>query len=266
MKVFAITVAYCPASLLARSLMLYARTRAIQPYKHIVALCGFPIDRKKNENDIRLICEAYGGIDLIDLGGNIGSAQSQNEILRRIDITEEDFFINLDADSACLTAGWDKEMLKVMRNLPDCALISCMAPMVKRYLGDTPLQKVQNAHFQNIGIPFKATPFNLSMWRYSFVKEIGGIPQGGIWWGETEGPFYGACQSRGKYHAYLLNCVEDENGKFMQPRQQNEWKDLHLRVVPEEQFSGNFEEFLRWKYPSLSEIDTAKDFSDHNHR
>lgn len=283
MKLYIITVIYGPAVMLARSLACYRKSCHLKNVHHVVVDGHYPINEKKNCNDVKLVCDAFN-IEYMDLGRNLGSAQSQNWCLQRLDIKESDYFINLDPDSDCQEYGWDLAMSKVFDNDPNCVLISCMAPMVKRYLGDTPLEKKGNVIPKENTPAFgffpkeadapiipryvispKPTPFNLSMWRYSFIKEIGGIPQMGLWWGETEGPFYQACKRRDKYHAYLLDYLENEDGKFLQDKQNNEYKDLHMRTAPPNQFLGSFEEFLRWKYPKLLEIDTCKNLQDHNH-
>lgn len=267
MNVTTITVAYCPAQLLARSLTLYESKRMINPRRHIVVQGHYPINKKKNNNDIKIIVEAFDGVELWDPGANLGSAQSQNWVLQRLGLQDGDYFVNLDPDSACLKRGWDLAMTSVLDKDKDCALISCMAPMVERYL-EAKGEKLYMVDIDGVppfGRPRTPTPFNLSMWRYSFVREIGGIPQMGLWWGETEAPFAIACQRSGKYHAYLLDFVENESGKFMQDKEQNEWKDVHMRTAPPNNFLGNFEEYLRWKHPHLLEIDTCKDLENENH-
>lgn len=274
MKIIALTIAYCPAPLLARSLLLYKKFRHFRPDEHIIVHGHYPINERKNTNDINLIVDAFNynenrTITLLDPGKNLGSAQSQNWALNQLNLSDEDYFINLDPDSACLTHDWDFKMKQVLDNDPNCMLISCMAPMVQRYLKtkneELEIKGGTDARPVRWGIPKSPTPFNLSMWRYSFIKQIGGIPQLGLWWGETEAPFYAHCRVQGKYHAYLVDYMEDESGKFMQDKEQNEWKDLHMRTPDPHRFLGNFEEFLRWKYPALSGIDTCKDLENHNH-
>lgn len=266
MRVFAITISYAPAVLTARSLILYQKYRAIKPYRHIVVDGHYPINQKKNSNDLKLIVDCFDNIELWDPGSNLGSAQSQNYTLRRLDIGPDDVFINVDPDSACLQIGWDEAMMKVLDQDPQCILISCMAPMVQRYLKhkNEVLAEVHRPETPIYGIPKTPTPFNLSMWRYSFIKEIGAIPQMGLWWGETEGPMYAQAVKRGKYHAYLMDYVENELGKQAQDIQQAQWKDFHCRTAPPNNFLGNFEEFLRWKYPSLIDMDTCRDLTDLN--
>lgn len=267
MKIYAITIAYCPAALLARSLILYRKHRWSTPHRHIVVQGHYPINEKKNTNDIKLIVDCFKDIELWDPGRNLGSAQSQNWALSQLNLAADDYFINLDPDSACLKAGWDLEMQKVLENHPDCALISCMAPMVQRYLDakNETLEVKRDWVSPKFGIPKTPTPFNLSMWRYSFIKEIGGIPQLGLWWGETEAAFWSHCKARGKYHAYLMDYQENEDGKFLQDKQHNEYKNFHMRVPADQQFLGSYDEYLRWKYPALSEIDTCKNLSNSNH-
>lgn len=263
MNVVTITVAYCPAALLARSLILYERTRAIKPYRHIVIQGHYPINEAKNTNDIALIARCFDGIEIWDPGKDLGSAQSQNWCLKQLDLKDDDFFINLDPDSACMNQGWDAGLLNGLQGVGNCVLMSCMAPMIVRYGADLSNQfKVGGLTY---AIPARPTPFNLSMWRYSFIKEIGGIPQLGLWWGETEGAFWGHCQQRAKFHAYALDFMEDESGKFIQDKQHNDYKNFHMRTTPDKQFLGSFEEYLRWKHPALLEIDTVKDLTDHAH-
>jgi hypothetical protein len=258
MKIYTITIAYAPAVAVARSLVLYQKYRAIKPHRHIVVQGHYPINEKKNTNDIKLIAECFDGIEVWDPGKNLGSAQSQNYALNLLDIGPDDYFINLDPDSACFNYGWDKTLQTYLTAYPDCVLVSCMAPMIRRYKG----QEYGISGFQEAKSP---TPFNLSMWKYSFIKQIGGIPQMGLWWGETEGPFFSACKKLGKFHAYALDLMENEDGKFMQDAQHNEYKNFHMRTTPDKQFLGSFDEYLRWKYPALAEVDTCKDLSDHNH-
>lgn len=262
-------MAYCPAALLARSLILYRKYQALPNYRHIVIQGHYPINEKKNTNDIKLLVDCFHNIELWDPGANLGSAQSQNWALKQLNISDEDYFINLDPDSACPTEGWDYRMKEVLDYDKDCVLISCNAPMVQRYLGakqeSLEIRSPDSMLGLKWGIPKTPTPFNLSMWKYSFVREIGGIPQAGLWWGETEGPFYSACRLKGKHHAYLVDYMENEDGKFMQDKEQNEWKNFHMRVTADKQFLGSYDEYLRWKHPVLSQIDTCKDLNNHNH-
>lgn len=257
MTIIAITVAYCPAALLGRMIL----ANRVRP--DFVVQGHYPINKKKNNNDIKLICEAFN-IPVLDPGEDLGSAQSQNWALSQIGLNESDFFINLDPDSAC-HSDWVTAAKIVLYEDPYCMLISCMAPMVQRYMANRPPFIERNAVNVRYRIPQTPTPFNLSMWRYSFIKEIGGIPQMGPMWGETEGPFYAHCQARGKYHAYLLDYMEDENGKFMQDKQHNEFKDRHMRTLGDKQFLGTFTEFLALEYPHLLELDTCKDLDNNNH-
>lgn len=264
MKLFTITVSYAPAVALARALILYEKFRCLNPYRHIVVQGHYPINEKKNTHDIKLVTECFPSLELWDPGENLGSAQSQNWCLKKLDIGPDDFFINLDPDSACLQTGWDEILLKGLEARPNCVAMSAMAPMVKRYLGRDSFTDFFDVGDLRYAIPTRPTPFNLSIWRYSFIKEIGGIPQGGLWWGETEGAFWGHCKQRDKYHAFAMNLMEDESGKWMQDKQQAEWKDLHMRTSPDKQFLGNFEEHLRWKYPELIAMDTCRDLTDSN--
>lgn len=265
MKLFVITVAYAPAALVARSLILYRKYRYLRPYRHIVVQGHYPINEKKNTNDIKLLVNCFEDIELLDPGKNLGSAQSQNWALQHLDIGPDDFFINLDPDSACCQHDWDNVLLQAMKN-PECILASCNAPMIQRYRQSAPFTNTFKDGRLTFGVPEKPTPFNLSLWRYSFIKQIGGIPQGGLWWGEVEGAMWGAMQRAGKFHCYSLDVMENEMGKQMSDATHFKYKDAHMRSSPENQFLGSYSEYLAWKHPHLLEIDTCIDLTDLNFR
>ncbi len=247
--IYAITVAFCPAAQLARSLMLYKRTRGLMPDRHIVVQGHYPINRKKNNRDIEMICEA-AGVELWDPGSDLGSAQSQNWALEKLEAGDGDFFINIDPDSAG-SNHWDSLAYIFLDKNVDCALVSCWSDMWEPYrnrLGASSDLDVMKA--------IHPTPFNLSMFNCGFIKEIGGLRQLGEKWGELEACFYQECQQRGKYHAYLMNCIEDTSSKYMQDKQLLDYKDGYLRSTGEKQFTGTYLEYLKWYHPDLLKTDT----------
>jgi hypothetical protein len=256
-RVFTITVAFCPASQLARSLKANKDSHYKDKYDHYVVQGHYPINKEKNNRDIKIICDAFE-LPLLDPGYDLGSAQSQWWALQQIGAKDGDFWINLDPDSNC--SEWTFDAYVIINNDPNIVTISCMSPMVKTFLKERNIKLEEKTTGMNnrikYGIARNPIPFNLSMWRYSFFNEIGGIPQMGEKWGEVEGPVFHQAQMRGKYHAYLLDHMEDESGKFLQDRQLLEYKDAYLRTSGPDQFVGSFIEFLALKYPELLKIDT----------
>lgn len=262
-RVSLITIAYCPAALLARCLFKYVSKQGFRPQEHVIVQGHYPINKKRNNHDIAMIAEAYAKIPgcevkFLDPGKDLGSAQSQNWALERM--RPHEFFINLDPDSNCEVFSWDHYLKTVLKADESCALLSCYSPMVENFVRDRsiPFQKktiTTNGNEYEVGFSEAPIPFNLSMWRYSFIEQIGGIPQMGIWWGEVEGPFHAACSLYGKYHGYLMSLMEDESGKEMQHPIHSEYKDRHMRTVGPEQFVGSFDEYVRWKYPQVASLE-----------
>jgi hypothetical protein len=223
----------------------------------------YPINKEKNNRDIKILCEA-NGFKYLDPGYDMGSAQSQWWALQQLGAKDGDYWVNLDPDSACDdTDAWMRDAYIVLDSDPNCIVASCMSPMVQTFLKERNIKlEEKTTDVDNrirYGIAHNPVPFNLSMWRYSFFNEIGGIPQMGEKWGEVEGPVFHQAQMRGKYHAYLLDYMEDESGKFMQDRCLLEYKDAYLRTTGPNQFIGSFTEFLALKYPELLKIDTYID-------
>lgn len=253
MKTYVLTVAFCRSAQLARCLLEYQKYASLPIDRHIVIQGHYPIDTERNNEEIKLIVESYGNAELWDPGKDIGSAQTQSWALERLQLEDEAYWINLDPDSACRIKGWDIAMKDVLDNDPQCVTISCQSPMVQGFVQQRGQEFVEKSvAFRRTGILAQPTPFNLSMFRYSFIKEIGGVPQGFPCWGELEGPLHYQATIRGRYHSYLLDFVEDEKGKFFHPHTNAEWKDLHARTVGPEQFLGSYGEFLNYRYPEIA--------------
>lgn len=250
MNIFTITVAFCPAAQLARTLLKYQASSIISPTRHIIVDGHYPLNKTANQRDIRLIVEAYQAanpnekIQLMDPGRDLGSAQSQNwaiEELHDLINFDEDCWINLDPDAACITKGWDAAMRNVLEHDPKCILVTTNSPMVEGFIQ----RRHQAMEERKIGshtvmLPDMPTPFNLSMWRLSFLRDIGGIPQLFPSYGEVEGPMYQMARQLGYYNCYLKHFMEDEDGKLMHDQVFEDWKDAHAR---NHTFLGNFEEY-----------------------
>ncbi len=204
-----------------------------------------------------MITDSHVILTYLDPGSDLGSAQSQNWCLDKIKPDENDYIVNLDPDSACPRWDWITAMERVLDENPLCVVISCYSPLVKRFIEERkPRITETKLSSHDAIIAEDPIPFNISMWRYSFIKEINGIPQMGAKWGETEGPTHAMARERGKYHAYLKNFIENESGKFMQDKQLLEYKDRYMRTVGPQQFVGFYNEFLELNYPDLLKIDT----------
>lgn len=261
MKVYALTIAFCPASQFARTMLEWTNSdNCSHVDRHIVVDGHYPINTKKNSRDIKLLCQSFPLCEYVDYGADLGCAQTQTRVMH--EMHDFDAFVNVDPDSACKT-DWLWEAMRLMETDENCIVASCMSPLVEKFIASRNISlekktlKASNGFYNaNIGIARNPIPFNLSLWRCDFFRSIGGVPQMGEKWGETEGPTYSIANQQGKYHAYLLDHMEDEQGKLMQDRQLLEYKDAHLRSGPENRFFGYYEEYLRWKHPNLIEMDT----------
>jgi hypothetical protein len=253
---YTITISFCPAVQLARSLMEYRKNRSLIPDKHIVVQGHYPVNKKKNNRDIEMVVEAYGEAELWDPGSDLGSAQSQNWALKKLKAGNRDYFINWDPDSNCREKGWDRAALCLLEEDTDCVLVSCWSHLWNPFKERTK-EYFSNSHKFYYLKAIHPVPFNLSLFSCEFIDTIGGLAQWGEKWGELEAPFHHACLKHNKYHAYLKDYIEEESGKYMQDRPLLEYKDAYLRTLGPEQFVGQYHEFLAWKYPELLALDTA---------
>ena len=254
MKIFIITVAFCRSAQLARCLLEF-KSNQLSVDRHVVVQGHYPIDTERNNYETRLIVESSLDVQLLDPGKDLGSAQSQQWALEQLSPKDDDVWVNLDPDSACRKPAWLDAMYDVLAHDPDCMVISCMSPMVEKFIAEREqvlVEKLVNG--VRIGIPQQPTPFNLSMFRCSFVKEMGGLRQLFPSWGELEAVIYHEATQRGKYHAYLLDYRENEDGKYFHPKSNAEWKDRHARTVGPDQFLGSYAEYLAYYHPDIAKM------------
>jgi|ERR1019366_9334639 hypothetical protein len=253
--IYAIVNAFCPTVQLARTLIEYDNNPLVD--KLIIVNSHYPSRHyEKNQTDFRILMDSYCHIHskctVLDPGQDLGSAQAQNYALDEfaVELDEENsYFINLDPDAACRAKGdpilgdnWISAAKRVLDSDFQLAVVSCNAPMVENFIST----RHQNMEIKEVAgirlmLPDVPTPFNLSMWRYSFIKSIGGIPQKFPYYGEVEGPVFGLTRAHGFYNAYLKDYMEDEQGKLMHDRAFEDWKDAHAR---ENTFLGNFKEYI----------------------
>lgn len=220
--------------------------------RHIIINCHYPRNYEKNQTDLKILIESWNRkvknrekVELWDPGSDLGSAQSQNWVLEQLAdvLSDDDYFINLDPDAAC--EDWLGDAMLCMRADPKIVVVSCNAPMVTRFV-ETRYQQMEEREIfgVNILIPDIPTPFNLSLWRFSFIRSIGGIPQLFPHYGEVEGPVFATARGNGLYNVYLKDSMENEDGKLMHDRCFEDWKDAHAR---EHTFLGNFKEYCEQK-------------------
>lgn len=250
MKVHIITVAFCPAAQLARCLILWERQK-LGHHFHSVVQGHYPVNKKKNNRDIEMVCDAFG-IPLLDPGSDLGSAQSQNWALEQIAADDNDLFVNLDPDSDCNTMWWENTLTSRLSRLKNCGVLSCWSPQWEAFRDR--LQAIPKE--PEIMRAVHPTPFNLSAFRVNFVRLMGGLRQIGEKWGDLEAHVHLACERLGMWHGYHMGLTEDISGKYLQDRQLLEYKDAYMRTEGPDRFVGSYEEFLRWKYPEMLKVDS----------
>lgn len=250
--IYGITAAFCPVAQLARMLTEYNISEADCWFdKHIIVNCHYPINYQKNQTDLKVLMDSYcfwdGNVaELWDPESDIGSAQSQNWVLDKLSetLTDDDFFVNLDPDAACRT-NWIRDAKRAMAADPKLVVVSCNAPMVGHFI-ETRHQEMLEKEIDGVKLllPDIPTPFNLSLWRYSFIRDLGGIPQQFPMYGEVEGPVFASARANGYYTAYLKDHMENEDGKLMHDEAFQDWKDAHAR---KHTFLGTFREYCELK-------------------
>lgn len=238
MKVHFITAAFCKADQLAHAI-LKARHELDQIDSWAVVGCHYPINRAENMRRLKMIAEAANCIWL-DPGEDLGSAQSQNWAIKQLGLGDDDFIVNLDPDAASAEPGWLQAMKDVMEADPLCALVHLNNPYVNgKIVGEVlPVEK-REVGGRKIAIPLQGEMFNMTMWRVSFLKKIGGILQMHRWYGQVELPMYMAAREHKMWNGYLTDFMETEIGRGLEDQGFRQWKYDHVMQT----FQGKFGEW-----------------------
>lgn len=201
----------------------------------------FPLDYERNQLGLKQMVTRCG-FRFLDPGKDIGSAQSQQWALEQVGANDEDYWVNLDPDSACDQYGWLEALFTTIERCPDIGILSLnsqwhwerahrlgVLDLETRYIGD-----------YRVEIPNQPDMFNLSIWRMKALNAISGIQQGTPYWGNVESYTRHALALMGYRTAILYDFMEATDLKLMQPMVFIDWK---VRHGIKQDFPGSFKEY-----------------------
>ena len=192
-------------------------------------------------------------VDGLEDRGLAGNANFLLKYMMEKGMKEEDLLIGYDPDSKPLNRGWDKTLVEVMVAEPKLAYLSLNNPPIEPNLesiqGKKPYlrgeEKKIAGHRVFIVSADTNDMINVSCWRVSWLKAIGGTPAGPNtpYYGFNEGPLKAAVNHTGMQNGYLLDFKEDGRGDkgwfgYLHDFEYQNWKKDHL--------SGYRPSFAQW--------------------
>lgn len=244
MKLHLMTSAFCKASLVEKSLER-RKTMTLEYENKYLIDSHYPLETREN---LKAVADKYG-YQYVDVGSDLGSAQSQNwTISNVIKPSKDSYLLNLDPDSACDYEGWDEDMLSIMIPEPELGMLHLNSPTVHEWikLGQCRVDfkpiKTPNRGSFTLAVPKHLEHFNVTMFKGSALHAIGGgLLQEFKWYGQVEAPTWNAMRGAGFYNAYVWDRMEACDLKVLEDKEFFDWKIAHAH---RRTFSGKFNEYI----------------------
>jgi hypothetical protein len=249
MKTIVITPAFCKSIMLEQSLANYYEYQT-ENYEHWILLNHYPINKEKNNDEIRKIAEKFK-CKLFDNQYDRGLHKGVNNFYVQNPQPEGTFQIGYDPDSAIeqLSHGFDKALSETLRigikdhNLAILALWGIGVELKKKQLLN---RTIINGNAVMIHPDIEM--FSVTACDLDFINTIGGFSEPNEYYGGIEISLYQSFQKynrklgyltefKEKYFAYPAECVDPE---YIQ------WKHDHVNG-----FIGSFESWLKINKPEL---------------
>lgn len=238
MKLWTITLCHNPIEQISVGMHAYYSTTILPSTTHILVDHHWPIDYWAHRRRLLELAEQYSCY-LMTPYENLGGHEGYNWVLRNLPLENDDLVIGYDGDSYPITPKWDMAFLQVME---DPSLAACSLNL--KYLDSLrPWKKTDDANGIEVVLPAgdnENEMFNVTIWRYSFLKENGLFQALCPFYGHVEIPMQNLIRKKGFRHVYLKNYFEDHN-----PIPNNSdyvgWKDAHVRG----KFLGNFKNWVQ---------------------
>lgn len=234
--IYTVSLGFCPARILEQSLDHLQETRDKSLYNQLVVTDNhYPMNREQNRKELMRIALKHGAL-FFDSGGDIGAAQSFNQVTNTLPLLDHDYVLGYDPDSWALNPGFDREMSEVLDHYPDLAYVSLTNPDVT---------------FKNPEIVWEHRPrvsvitnrpemMNVTMFRWSWLKKIGGLEQVCKYYGFMEGKLWRGLSDTSMHSGYLPDYQEDIRLTALHDPEYIEWKSKQVNF----HFNGSFKEYL----------------------
>lgn len=251
MKTIVVTPAFCKSIMLEQSLANYYEYQT-ENYEHWILLNHYPINKEKNNDEIRNIAEKFK-CKLFDNQYDRGLTEGVNNFLKNNPQPAETIIIGYDPDSAIeqLSHGFDKALsdtLRIAIKEYNMAFLALWGIGVEIHKKD--LYNAKKVIINNNTVLIHPT---IEMWAVSandldFIMSTGGFKQPNKYYGGGEAMIYPTLvamkktlgyltEFKEKYFAYPAECVDAE---YIQ------WKHDHVNG-----FIGSFESWLKINKPEL---------------
>lgn len=234
MKLYTLMLSFAPARIIEPSLEnLFLKSP--YPTQLVITDNHYPLNRVANRKELVRLSIKYGAL-LFDSGADIGAAQSFNQVTDHLPLNDGDFILGYDPDSWAIEPGFDGAMVSVLQKYPDLAYVSLANDDVTFKAND-----IQWEDRGDVKIPLNRPEMNnITLFRWSWLKHIGGLRQICNYYGFLENHLWKSLQETGMHMGYLPTHKEDIRLTALHDPEYIQWKAEHVGF----KFEGSFGDYL----------------------
>lgn len=240
--IITITLGFVPSRIWKQSIAAYHATRNPDlPYRHYLVDQHYPIDKKKNRERIRAICEPYG-VEVLDPGKNLGLHEGFNWALQQINPPKGSIIIAYDPDVNPLTPGWDMALVRAIRGDPQGRVVwsSLLHAAAAREIEERGYDKRFADGYIEIWTTRMSIMNSICAWSFDWLRSVGFLKEPRAFYGHLEAEMFGRL-GRNQW-AFLPGWTEDETLRTQQDEKymMYKWAHAHLKS-----WDGDFESWLK---------------------
>lgn len=242
MKIYAVTLGFCPAKVLSLGLESLAKTKTIS-MQHYFMWGHYPLNQIENKKGTMDLCDQHQ-IFWRDSELDRGLTGNFNYWMELVKPEPDSFIMGLDPDmNPPKEKGWDQAMVDVLNADPKLAWCSLNIDAIRHNIhtgllrGDTKMLAGQTCFY-----PERVDMFNITLWRTSFLLETKGLHANWNYYGGIEVQMVNRARSKGLNYCYLYDWEEQPSFGHLGDPEYMAYKNAHIHG-----FKGSFKEFLVYK-------------------
>ncbi len=232
MRIFAVTLGFAPSSVLGSCLKQVYSTIGI-PVEHHLLNNHFPIDKHKNNEEVKELCEYYN-IKYHDENKNLGLQAGYNYLIDGLSPLDTDVIIAIDPDTYPVTKNWGKALVEVASH-PSVAWGSLMNPPAEREIIE---RGYKDIIINGIATKECRSPCvnSICAWPGSFLKAVGGLKEPNKFYGGIECMMWPMVKKLSKKWVYLSDYKEEahESVQSHPLYKQYKWEYAHAHTTKDD--------------------------------
>lgn len=234
--IYAVTLGFTPSRTFKKSMeQYYATISKSLEIKHIFVDQHYPINKKKNQTELKKICKDFG-ITYLDPGKNLGLHGGFNWAVEQMGgYKSDDYYIGFDPDSYVLSPGWDLALLTPFLHRANVGWTSLMNQRSQEDIKSKPFSPHKLAQVYTWQ-PHQAVMNSICMWSGKYLSLTQGLHEPLHWYGLLECDMFERLKQYNMEWHFLCDWHEDDRLRDLQDEEYKiyKWEYAHMKSTTDD--------------------------------